>query len=156
MSRRPRIITGAALVACALAAATAGPATAASDKKVRKVATNVLAGSVWTTYASGEYSGASQDRTTHLCRNGTFVVFTSFTVSGIDDPSSYDHPYGESRITGRWRVVKARLNRDRTRGEVLVRYVTDDGQRGTVVFAAGSRGPTMGGAPAEVGRSSVC
>lgn len=156
MTTRPRILTGAALVACALAAATAGPATAASDRKVRKVATNVLAGSVWTTYASGEYSGASQDRTTHLCRDGRFVVFTSFTVSGIDDPSSYDHPYGESRITGRWRVVKARLSRDRTRGEVLVRYVTDEGRRGTVVFAAGSRGPTMGGAPAEVGRSSVC
>jgi hypothetical protein len=52
--------------------------------------------------------------------------------------------------------VRARLSNDRRRGQVLVRYITDDGQRGTVVFAAGSRGPTMGGLPAEVGRSAVC
>jgi len=156
MTTRPRLLTGAALAACALAFASAGPASAASGASERRAATRILGGTMWTTYQSGNVTGASQDRVAHLCRDGRFVVITNFVAAIIDDPSSYDHPYGESRVTGRWRVAKARLSPDRRRGRVVVRYVTDQGERGSVVFAATARGTTVAGLPAEVGRSNLC
>jgi hypothetical protein len=142
----------AALTATTLLAS-ASPALAAGKGDVR-AATRVLTGTAWTTYTSGQY--ASQDRTAHLCAGGRFVVISSFGTTIIDDPSSYDHPYDESRVTGSWKVTRANLSRNRRYGTVSVRYRTDDGQSGTVVFAATSRGTTMAGAPAEVTQSSMC
>ena len=127
----------------------AGPA-AASGASERREATRLLRGTAWTTYQSGTVTGASQDRTIHLCRNGTFVVVSSFVAPYIEDSSSYDHPYGESRVTGRWRVAKVRGS------GVLVRYATEDGQRGSVAISVGRGGPRIGGLPAQVDRSDVC
>ena len=144
----------AALVAAGLAGPAAAPAVASGDVHAAK---RILAGTAWTTYTAGAVTGASQDRTAHLCGDGRFVVVTTFVASTyIDDPSSYDHPYGESRVTGRWRVSRARLSRNRRYGKILVRYTTDQGQRGSAVFAASPRGTYLGGSPAEVAKSSVC
>ena len=158
MTRSRRLLTAAALIAVtATAAATAGPAPAAKSKSSTKLATRLIGGTVWTTYTSGNVTGASQDRSTHLCRNGRFVYVSSFTAAGIiDDPSSYDHPSGESRTTGSWRVVKARISPNHRYGRIVVRYMTDAGEGGTMVFDATTRGNTVGGSPAEVGRSTVC
>ena len=38
----------------------------------------------------------------------------------------------------------------------LVGYRTDDGDTGSVTITASSRGVTIGGMPAEAGRSSAC
>jgi hypothetical protein len=150
-----------ALIATALVAATAlagaAPSAGAATRDVRS-ATRLLRGTQWATYNSGNVTGASQDRVVHLCSGGRFVMLTSFVstyVEGADD-SSYDHPYGESRVTGSWRVVRARIGADRRSGTALVSYQTDQGDRGTVTFAAGPRGATIAGAPADVRRSSVC
>ena len=145
MTRRPHILIATALAVLAVA----GPA-AASGSSDRREATRLLRGTAWTTYQSGSVTGASQDRTIHLCRNRTFVVVTSFVAPYIDDSSSYDHPYGESRVTGTWRVARV------LRSSILVRYVTENGQRGIVVISVGRGGPRIGGLPAEVRRSSVC
>ena len=153
MTRSPLLLSAAALATVALAAAGAGPAHAGA-KDVR-AAKRVLGNTVWTTYQSGDVTGASQDRSAHLCRDGSFVILSSFTAPIIDD-SSYDHPYGESRLTGRWKVLRARLSADRRYGRVVVRYVTETGDSGEAVFTANARGTYVGGSPAEVGRSTVC
>jgi hypothetical protein len=145
-----------ALVAATALVTAAAPSGAAT--RDGRDATRLLTGTQWATYNSGNVTGASQDRVLHLCRGGRFVLLTSFVstyVEGADD-SSYDHPYGESRVTGSWRVARARLGANRRAGTALVRYVTDEGDRGTVVFTAGSRGATIAGAPADVRRSTLC
>jgi hypothetical protein len=124
-----------------------------SDKRD---ATRQLRGTVWTTYQSGNVTGASQDRTLILCRNGSFVLKTSFVAPYIEDSSSYDHPYGESRVTGRWRVRRARIARNRRSGTALVAYVTDTGERGSVILSAGPRGARVAGIPAELTRGAGC
>jgi hypothetical protein len=153
MTRTRPLITAALIAATALAGA-ASPASAAGRKGSVRAAKKVLTGTAWSTYTSGQYAGS--DRTVHLCGGGRFVLISSFGTTIIDDPSSYDHPYDESRTTGDWSVSKARLSADRRFGRVVVRYRTDDGQTGSVVFEATPRGTTMGGATAEVSRSSVC
>ena len=79
----------------------------------------------------------------------------SFVAPIIEDDSSYDHPYGDTRITGRWHVKRAKL-RNRRYGTVRVAYTTDAGERGTVVLTATRRGATLGGVPAAVSRTNAC
>jgi hypothetical protein len=152
------------LAAALLAAATAGaqPSPHASAAKqssaVRKV-TRLLTGVYLTTYSSGNVTGASAESTVHLCGGGRFLLVSSSNVSTvIDDPSSYDHPSvgGESRTTGNWKVLRAHIGRGGRSASALVGYRTDQGDTGSVTITASSRGVTIGGQPAEAGRSGVC
>jgi hypothetical protein len=149
----PPPILATLLAAGAIAAAGATPAFAGSNDK--RTATRLLRGTVWTTYQSGDVTGASLDRSVTLCRDNTYVFTSSFVAPIIEDDSSYDHPYGDTRITGRWHVKRAKL-RHRRYGTVRVAYTTDAGERGTVVLTATRRGATLGGVPAAVSRTDAC
>jgi hypothetical protein len=150
----------AALLAAATATAAPSPLAHAAKKRsaVRSV-TRMLTGVALSTHETGSVTGATVDRTVHLCGGGRFLLVASSDVSTIiDDPSSYDHPSvgGETRTTGEWRVLRAHLSPGGRSGSALVGYRTDDGDSGSVTIVAGSRGVTIGGLPAEVSRSSVC
>jgi hypothetical protein len=153
MTRTPRVVT-ALLASVAVAAVAAAPAMAGPSDK--RAATKLLRGTVWTTYQSGNVTGASLDRSVTLCRDNTYVLVTSFVAPIIEDDSSYDHPDGQTRVTGTWRVKRAKLTRNRRYGTVHVAYTTDAGERGSVVLAANQRGATLAGVPAQVGRASTC
>jgi len=156
MSIKTRALAlGAALAL--LVSAGAQPAAAKKRSSAVKTATRMLTGLYLTTYTSGEVTGASAQSTVHLCRGGRFVLISSSNVSTvIDDPSSYDHPSvgGETRTTGFWKVLSARVSR--TSASALVGYRTDDGATGSVRITGGPNGVTVGGRPAEAGRSGVC
>jgi hypothetical protein len=141
----------AAVVIAALAAA---PASARPGDK--RAATKLLRGTVWSTHQSGTVTGASLDRTVTLCRDNTYVLVTSFLAPIIEDDSSFDHPEPETRVTGTWRVKRAKLSKNRRYGTVRVAYTTDAGERGTVVLAASKRGATLAGAAAQVSRTDAC
>jgi hypothetical protein len=156
MSIKTRALAlGAALAL--MVAAGAQPASAKKRSSAVKTATRMLTGVYLSTYTSGNVTGASAQSTVHLCGGGRFLLVSSSDVSTvIDDPSSYDHPSvgGETRTTGFWKVLKARVG---TRSAwALVGYRTDQGDTGSVEIAASSRGVTVGGQPAEAGRSDVC
>jgi hypothetical protein len=157
MSIKTRALAlGAALALTA--AAGAQPATAKKPSAVKTV-TRMLTGIYLTTYTSGSVTGASAESTVHLCRGGRFLLISSSNVSTvIDDPSSYDHPSvgGETRTTGSWKVLRASVSRDRRSASALVGYRTDDGATGSVRITGGPGGVTVGGMPAEAGRSVVC
>ena len=163
MSIRTRALglgVAAALLATATAGAAEGPHASAAKQSsaVRKV-TRLLTGVYLTTYSSGNVTGASAESTVHLCGGGRFLLVSSSNVSTvIDDPSSYDHPSvgGESRTTGNWKVLKAHIGRGGRSASALVGYQTDEGDTGSVRITASSRGVTIGGQPAEAGRSGVC
>lgn len=158
MSIKTRALALGAAVAL-LAAAGAQPATAKKRSSAVKTVTRMLTGVYLTTYTSGNVTGASAESTVHLCRGGRFLLISSSNVSTIiDDPSSYDHPSvgGESRTTGDWKVLRAHIGRGGRSASALVAYRTDDGATGSVTIAANSRGVTVGGQPAEAGRSGVC
>jgi hypothetical protein len=142
------------LAAAAVACAGAAPASAGTNDK--RAAAKLLRGTVWTSYESGNVTGASLDRSVTLCRDNTFVFLSSYVAPIIEDDSSYDHPYGETRMTGTWRVKRAKLARDRRHGTVHVAYTTDAGEHGTVVLSATRRGPTLAGIPAAVSRTTAC
>ena len=143
------------LVAAAVASLAAAPAEAGSSQK--RAATKLLRGTVWTTYESGTVTGASLDRSATLCRDNRFVLVTSFIAPILEDGSSYDHPIPpETRVTGTWKVKRAKLSKNRRSGTVHVAYTTDAGERGTVIVAAARRGATFAGVPAEVSRTSAC
>jgi hypothetical protein len=150
-----------ALLAASAAGAQPGPHAVAAKKRssaVRQV-TKLLTGVYLTTYTSGSVTGASAQSTVHLCGGGRFLLISSSNVSTvIDDPSSYDHPSvgGETRTTGNWKVLRAQIGRGGRSASALVGYRTDDGDSGSVTVAASSRGVTVGGQPAEAGRSQVC
>ncbi len=150
MSRILSALLAAAAVACA------GAAPAAAKQSDKRAAAKLLRGTVWTSYESGNVTGASLDRSVTLCRDNTFVFVTSYVAPIIEDDSSYDHPYGETRTTGTWRVKRAKLARDRRHGTVHVAYTTDAGERGTVVVSATRRGTTLAGVPAAVSRTNAC
>jgi hypothetical protein len=152
MPSPPRIL--AALLATALLACSAAAPAGASSRD-KRTATRLLRGTVWTTYQSGDVTGASLDRSVTLCRDNTYVLTSSFVAPIIEDDSSYDHPYGDTRVTGRWHVKRAKL-RKRRYGTVRVAYTTDAGERGTVVLTATRRGATLGGVPAAVSRTDAC
>ena len=148
----PRIL--AALLATAVVAGSAAAPAGASSRD-KRTATRLLRGTVWTTYQSGDVTGASLDRSVTLCRDNTYVFTSSFIAPIIEDDSSYDHPSGDTRVTGRWHVKRAKL-RNRRYGTVRVAYTTDAGERGTVVLTATRRGATLGGVPAAVSRTDAC
>ena len=152
MTRTPRVVT-ALLASVAVAAAPAMAMASTSDKRA---AAMLLRGTVWTTHQSGNITGASLDRSVTLCRDNTYVLVTSFLAPIIEDDSSFDHPEPETRVTGTWRVKRAKLSRNRRFGTVNVAYTTDAGERGTVVLRASKRGATLAGTPAEVSRTSAC
>ncbi len=153
MTSAPRIL--AALLATAVVAGSAAaPATAGPRDK--RTATRLLRGTVWTTYDSGNVTGASLDRSVTLCRDDTFAFTSSFVAPIIEDGSSYDHPDGDTRVTGRWHVQRAKLARNRRYGTVHVAYTTDAGERGTVILTASRRGATLAGVPAAVTRTDAC
>jgi hypothetical protein len=156
MSIKTRALAlGAALAL--LVSAGAQPAAAKKRSSAVKTATRRLTGIHRTTYTSGDVTGASAQSTVHLCRGGRFVLISSSNVSTvIDDPSSYDHPSvgGETRTTGFWKVLSARVSR--SSASALVGYRTDDGATGSVRITGGPNGVTVGGQPAEAGRSGVC
>jgi hypothetical protein len=152
MTSRPPILAT-LLAAGAIAAAGATPAFAGPADK--RTATRLLRGTVWTTYQSGDVTGASLDRSVTLCHDNTFAFISSFVAPIIEDDSSYDHPFGATSVTGRWRVKGAKL-RHRRYGTVRVAYTTDAGERGTVVLTATRRGATLGGVPAAVSRTDAC
>lgn len=85
---------------------------------------------MWSSYQSGNVTGASLERTVTLCRDNTYVLVTSFVAPIIEDDSSYDHPAPETRVTGTWRVKRAKLSKNRRYGTVHVAYTTDAGERG--------------------------
>ncbi len=153
MTRTPRVVT-ALLASVAVAAIAAAPAMAGTSDK--RAAAKLLRGTVWTTHQSGNVTGASLDRSVTLCRDNTYVLVTSFLAPIIEDDSSFDHPEPETRITGTWRVKRAKLSRNRRFGTVNVAYTTDAGERGTVLLTASRRGATLAGTPAEVSRTSSC
>jgi hypothetical protein len=158
MSIKTRALAlGAALAL--LVSAGAQPAVAKKRSSAVKTVTRMLTGVHLTTYTSGNVTGASAESTVHLCRGGRFLLISSSTVSTvIDDPSSYDHPSvgGETRTTGNWKVLSARVSRDRRSASALVGYRTDDGATGSVRITGGPNGVTIGGQSAEAGRSGVC
>ena len=142
------------LAVAAITAVAAAPASARAGDK--RAATKLLRGTVWTAYQSGDVTGASLDRSITLCRDNTYVLVSSFIAPIIEDDSSYDHPYGDTRVTGTWRVKRARLARNRRTGTVVVTYTTDAGERGTVVLSASRRGAAFAGAPASVATTDAC
>jgi hypothetical protein len=142
------------VAAVVIAAVAAAPAMAKPGDK--RAATKLLRGTVWTTYESGSTTGASLDRTLTLCRDNTYSLSTSFIAPIIDDPSSYDHPDGQTTVTGTWKVKRAKLSKNRRFGTVKVGYTTDAGERGTVTLTATKRGVTFAGIPAQVSRTAAC
>jgi hypothetical protein len=158
MSIKTRALALGAALALVVAVG-AQPAGAKKRSSAVKTVTRMLTGVYLTTYTSGNVTGASAESTVHLCRGGRFLLISSSNVSTvIDDPSSYDHPSvgGESRTTGSWRVLRAQVSRDRRSASALVGYRTDDGATGSVRITGGPGGVTVGGQPAEAGRSGVC
>jgi hypothetical protein len=150
----PLRVLAALLATAAIAAAAATPAAARPGDK--RAATKVLRGTVWSTHQSGSVTGATLDRTVTLCRDNTYTLVTAFLAPIIDDPSSYDHPEPETRVTGSWKVKRAKLSKNRRFGTVQVAYTTDAGERGTVVLSATRRGATFAGVPAIVSRTDAC
>jgi hypothetical protein len=140
----------AAVVIAALAAA---PASARPGDK--RAATKLLRGTVWSTHQSGNVTGASLDRTVTLCRDNTYVLVSSFLAPIIEDDSGV-LPDPETRVTGTWKVKRAKLSKNRRFGTVRVAYRTDAGERGTVVLAATRSGATFAGEPAIVSRTDAC
>jgi hypothetical protein len=158
MSIKTRAFALGAVVAL-VAAVGAQPAAAKKRTSAVKTVTRMLTGVYLTTYASGNVTGASAQSTVHLCGGGRFLLISSSNVSTvIDDPSSYDHPSvgGETRTTGAWKVLKASVSRDRRSASALVGYRTDSGDSGSVRITGGPGGVSVGGQPAEAGRSGVC
>jgi hypothetical protein len=148
-----RLLT-ALLAAAALVCLAASPAMAAKGDK--RAATKLLRGTVWTSYQSGNVTGASLDRTLTLCRDNRYSLSTSFIAPIIEDDSSYDHPDGQTTVTGTWKVKRAKLSKNRRYGTVHVAYTTDAGERGTIVIAATRSGNTVAGIPATVSRTDAC
>jgi hypothetical protein len=120
-------------------------------------ATAALTGRWYRTYAVGTVTGASAERTLQLCEGGRFLYVGTFVSTYVEgaDPSSYDHPYGETRATGRWRVASDVLV-PHERATSIVEYTTDDGETGRLEFVATGNGLTIDGAPAESGHPAVC
>ena len=149
----PRILI-ALLAAVAVALAGASPAAARPGDK--KAATKLLRGTVWTTFESGNVTGATLDRFLTLCRDKRYVYVTRF-IAPIIESGSPDIPVEpETRVNGTWRVQRAKLSRNRRFGTIHVRYTTETGETGTVVFSASGRGATLGGVPAQVERTNTC
>ena len=104
-------------------------------------ATRLLRGKAFVTHIGSATSNATIDRSASLCRNGRFTYRSTFLYAGADEVQ-------EQTVTGRWRVVSARIRG--SRGTATVRYTADDGSTGLVHFRATTRGVYVEGQPAEV------
>ncbi len=138
------MIAGMRLRIAALAAATglAGLALPAlADAGQIGTATRLLSGKRFVTHFSSDATGATIDRSADLCRNRRFTYRSTFLYAGADQLQ-------EETVTGRWRVVSARIKG--SRGTVTVRWTADDGSTGIVRFRATARGIYVEGQPAEV------
>ena len=125
------------LVVTALAAL-AFPAVA--DAGQIQNATKLLKGKRFATHI-GSVDSATIDRTLDLCRDGRYVYRSTFLYPNADELQ-------EETLTGRWKVVKARLRGGF--GTVTVRWTGDDGTRGTIRLRGQQprrlrRGPGGGG-----------
>jgi hypothetical protein len=147
-----RILTA---LTAAVAIAVLGAAPAVAAKGDKRAATKILRGTVWSTHSSGTVTGASLDRTVTLCRDNTYVLVSSFLAPIIEDDSGV-LPDPETRVTGTWKVKRAKLSKNRRFGTVKVAYRTDAGDRGTVVLTATRSGATFAGEPAIVSRTNAC
>jgi hypothetical protein len=106
-------------------------------------ATKLLKGKRFATH-TGSVDNATIDRTLDLCRNGTYVYRSTFLYPNADELQ-------EETLTGRWKVVKARLRGGF--GTVHVRWTGDDGTRGVIRMVANNRGVYVEGQVAEVLRA---
>jgi hypothetical protein len=127
----------------------------APDTDPIATSTSNLSGRKFWTYSSG--STGSLDKTLHLCEGGRFLYVSSFVSTYVEgsDPSSYDHPYGETRATGRWRVAST-TPVENQRKTTIVEYTTDDGQTGRLEFVSTVTGLFIDGLLTESGRPAVC
>jgi hypothetical protein len=119
-------------------------------------ATSLLSGVSFTTYSSGSVTDSSGDTTANLCPGGSFTYVSNFVSTYVEgaDPSSYDHPYGESTTSGSWQVSSAQIGPDGRSGTAVVSYAADDGTSGQVQIEVGPGGATLNGQPAEVGTAA--
>jgi hypothetical protein len=123
----------------ALASLAALPAVA--DAGQVDTAKKLLRGKRFITHAGSSVANATIDRSADLCRNGRFTYRSTFLYPGADELQ-------EQTVTGRWRVVSARI-RGR-QGTATVRWTADDGSTGLVRFSATARGVYVDGQPAEI------
>jgi len=128
------------IVALAAFAALAFPAVA--DAGQIKNATKLLKGKRFVTHVGGE--AASIDRSVDLCRDGRYVYRSTFIHPTADQLQ-------EETLTGRWKVVKARVRGGF--GTVTVRWTGDQGGSGKVTLVANRRGVYVDGEVAEVVRA---
>jgi hypothetical protein len=142
-----KLAAGVAVAVAALALAT--PATA-NRSDVRR-ARNLLRGHMFTHFAQTGVLGSSFDQRLHLCSSGRFIYDT---VSYLPEAGTTN----VNRTTGRWRVVRAHVARNRRSGRARVRGVPDDGSRPITVTIRVSRGgrTTIDGALVAVDRSDLC
>jgi hypothetical protein len=132
---RLRILVVAALAALAF------PAVA--DAGQIRNATKLLKGKRFATHI-GSVDSATIDRTLDLCRDGRYVYRSTFLYPNADELQ-------EQTLSGRWKVVKARLRGGF--GTVIVRWTGDDGSRGRIRLVANNRGVYVEGQVAEVLRA---
>jgi len=104
-------------------------------------ATRLLKGKRFVTHAGSGVANATIDRSADLCRNGRFTYRSTFLYPAADELQ-------EQVVTGRWRVVSAKIRG--SRGTATVRYTADDGSTGIVRFQATARGVYVDGQIAEV------
>ena len=128
------------LVVVTALAALAFPAVA--DAGQIQNATKLLKGKRFVTHVGGE--AGSIDRSVDLCRNGSYTYHSTFIHPTADQLQ-------EETLTGRWKVVKARVRGGF--GTVTVRWTGDQGGSGRVTIVANRRGVYVDGQVAEVVRA---
>ena len=116
---------------------------AVADAGQIHTATKLLKGKRFATHI-GSVDSATIDRTLDLCRNGRYVYRSTFLYPNADELQ-------EETLTGRWKVVKARLRGGF--GTVHVRWTGDQGGSGKVTLIAIRRGVYVDGQVAEVVRA---
>ena len=127
----------AAAVACLAGLALSAPAHAGQIDTAKRL----LRGKRFITHVGSSTGDATIDRSADLCRNGRFTYRSTFLYPGADELQ-------EQVVTGRWRVVSAKIRG--SRGTATVRYTADDGSTGLVRFQATARGVYVDGQLAEV------
>jgi hypothetical protein len=115
---------------------------AAADAGQIQNATKLLKGKRFATHIGGE--AASIDRSVDLCRDGSYTYRSTFIHPTADQLQ-------EETLTGRWKVVKARVRGGF--GTVTVRWTGDQGGTGLVRLVANRRGVYVDGQVAEVLRA---
>jgi hypothetical protein len=130
-----------ALLAAAVACLAGLALPAFADAGQIGTATRLLKGKRFVTHAGATVANATIDRSADLCRNGRFTYRSTFLYPAADELQ-------EQVVTGRWRVVSARIRG--SRGTATVRYTADDGSTGLVRFQATGRGVYVDGQLAEV------